>query len=212
MKKSLKIASAIAGGLILVIVTVFLIFAAMLLDKKPVTPQAPLTADDFEVQNRILGQIFRSITSRKAPEIAVLKLTPEEFQSLINCADRFVNIRGVPLREYRPALSDGEFLVTAPYNTGKNWLFGGWLIARFRLKITKDGEKLDVTALQASVGKFKLANETAQKIFDAQLQKICSGSDYERFNRIVESVSVDGEGNLIIRYRPRNAVFLLKRR
>ena len=184
MKKSLKIASAIAGGVILVIVTVFLIFAAMLLDKKPVTPQAPLTADDFEVQNRILGQIFRSITSHKAPEIAVLKLTPEE----------------------------GEFLVTAPYNTGQNWLFGGWRIARFRMKITKDGEKLAVTVLQASVGKFKLANETAQKIFDAQLQKICSGSDYERVNRIVESVSVDGEGNLIIRYRPRNSVFLLKRR
>ncbi len=212
MKKGLKIASAVAGALVLLIVAVFLYLADMLLDHRPETAQEPLTKQDFEIQNRILGQIFRSITSRKAPEVVELKLTPADFQSVIRCADRLPRQQEIPLRDYQPALAPGKFRLTVPYNTKQNWLFGGWIIGRFELKLHKESEKLSVQVLSAEAGKFKIANETAQKMLDEQLDKLRRHPNYEKFDKIVESISIDSNGNMTIRYRPRNAVFLLNRR
>ena len=211
MKKIFKIVSSAVGIFVLVTVAVFLVLAEMLLDPRPPSSPVQLKTEDLVIQKRILGEIFNSIVSRQAPEIATLKLDPREFQSVVRCADLIAGNQKVPVRDYRPAIGQGRLNLTVPYDTELGWLFGGWIIARFELQISKEGRDFDVQVLSAAAGKFKISNGIAQKILDKQLEKFRKSSKYERFDKIVETISIDRDGILTIRYRPRNAIFLLKR-
>ena len=210
IQKSLKIISVVAGVLVLLTVAVFLILASMLLDPKPeITRQQP-RPEDISVQSRILGQLLRNFTQRNIPETATLKLTPKEFQSVIRCADLAAK-QEIPPSGYKPELCPGFLKLTVPYNTGQQWLFGGWIIGNFSLKISKQQEQLSIEVLNAEIGKFKLSQTKAQTIVDGQLEKLKNHPNYDRFDKLVESIAIDDEGNLILVYRPRNAVFLFKR-
>ena len=211
MPKALKIVSYTAGTAVLLTVAVLLLLANMLLDPKPQSSPAQLTGEDFKIQNRILGHIFRSLTKRKVPETAELKLNPQEFQSVIRCADLIAGEQEIPLRDYQPSLSQGRLILTVPYDTKQKWLFGGWIISHLELKVSKQDEKLDIEVLSAKAGKFKVSNETAQKIVDNLAEKLRQSRGYERFDKLVETLSIDRDGILTIKYRPRNAIFLLKR-
>ena len=201
----------IAGGFSLgVILLIGIIGAALLLAPWQDIPAIYPQREDFQLQNRLLRRFFKEFSDRKnLPERSILKLTPEEVNSLFRIA---ANFQGrdlpYPVRYYRPAFSGkGVFSLTIPMRT---WM--GTVYTKAAFSITKGPEGLRITPVFLKVGRIPLPGSGSDGItagiLESQIAEVRQDPNYELFDQAVESISFDGS-HLVVIYRPRKLLGLI---
>ena len=206
-RKRLLIAGGVSLGVILLI---GIVGAALLLAPWQEIPAIYPQKEDFQLQNRLLRRFFKEFSDRKnLPERSILKLTPEEVNSLFRIA---ANFQGrdlpYPVRYYRPAFSGkGVFSLTIPMRT---WM--GTVYTKAAFSITKGPEGLRITPVSLKVGRIPLpgsgSDEITAGILESQIAEVRQDPNYELFDQAVESISFDGR-HLVVIYRPRKLLGLI---
>ena len=206
-RKRLLIAGGVSLGVILLI---GIVGAALLLAPWQEIPAIYPQKEDFQLQNRLLRRFFKEFSDRKnLPERSILKLTPEEVNSLFRIA---ANFQGrdlpYPVRYYRPAFSGkGVFSLTIPMRT---WM--GTVYTKAAFSITKGPEGLRITPVSLKVGRIPLPGSGSDGItagiLESQIAEVRQDPNYELFDQAVESISFDGR-HLVVIYRPRKLLGLI---
>ena len=206
-RKRLLIAGGVSLGVILLI---GIVGAALLLAPWQEIPAIYPQKEDFQLQNRLLRRFFKEFSDRKnLPERSILKLTPEEVNSLFRIA---ANFQGrdlpYPVRYYRPAFSGkGVFSLTIPMRT---WM--GPVYTKAAFSITKGPEGLRITPVSLKVGRIPLPGSGSDGItagiLESQIAEVRQDPNYELFDQAVESISFDGR-HLVVIYRPRKLLGLI---
>ena len=206
-RKRLLIASGVSLGFFLLI---GIVGAALLLAPWQEIPAIYPQKEDFQLQNRLLRRFFKEFSDRKnLPERSILKLTPEEVNSLFRIA---ANFQGrdlpYPVRYYRPAFSGkGVFSLTIPMRT---WM--GTVYTKAAFSITKGPEGLRITPVFLKVGRIPLPGSGSDGItagiLESQIAEVRHDPNYELFDQAVESISFDGR-HLVVIYRPRKLLGLI---
>ena len=206
-RKRLLIAGGVSLGFFLLI---GIVGAALLLAPWQEIPAIYPQKEDFQLQNRLLRRFFKEFSDRKnLPERSILKLTPEEVNSLFRIA---ANFQGrdlpYPVRYYRPAFSGkGVFSLTIPMRT---WM--GTVYTKAAFSITKGPEGLRITPVFLKVGRIPLPGSGSDGItagiLESQIAEVRHDPNYELFDQAVESISFDGR-HLVVIYRPRKLLGLI---
>lgn len=209
------------GGVLAVLIIGFLAMTLVLLALlfSPAPKPRPLVPgpEDFAVQNRIIGRVIREVAQKNPPAESTVVLSPAEFASLLRVADGSFAVgqaisgkqKTLPPRYYAPKLIGRQIDLVVPVDTGSGWLFGGWVIAELSVAVEKDEDELDVKILSCRVGKYRLSPEFASEVADNVIEQLRQDPNYQLFDRVVKSVKINDDGNLVITYRPKEALKVL---
>ena len=196
---------AVLGILITsVIALVFMVFSAP--DKQPVS--ADPSVMDFYCYGRITKKFYRQLKKRPV-EINTLVLKADEVNSVIRCAVFFQkkiskNNDSIKLSDLDLVFENGVFSGTIPLDTGIRFLNGGVVAVKFTAKINKTPGKLEINVLTAKAGKISLPVSKVNQYVNRALESDEIKEDLSKLDSILETISVESDGQLKLTYYPAN--------
>lgn len=198
---------------------VLLVAAAAVLLSPPPAPMAPFSAEDAQLQQRILSKVYGEVFNRRPPVEAQLRLTPDEMNSLLRCmvftvsaAEQFGAVKPAEAEAvrsghytYRP----GNFTVEIPIARVPAWFFGGAAVLRLEGFPAKYEGKFDIALKSCRIGRLPLPAGEVERLVNRELAKELRRDDMLCFDRAVKSFEAQSDGSVIVIYRPPELLRLL---
>ena len=191
-----------------VLLTLFLLFlAGSLLIFSPYRALgAPRLGDrHYQTLNRVTSRTASQTFSRRPPEEARLRLSPDEVNDLLDLArgsSGFSPDMPPPWSfsaAYRP---DGSFSFTVPIDAAPAWFFGGKIYADGSFRLEKQGEKLMLELPELRIGRAGLSipggSLLAGNTGEAALKKAIP----PEFDAAIKDFYSERDGTLVVVYRP----------
>lgn len=200
----------LAGILILLVVLPLWLFFS----GRPDYAVPPLQPLDWSLQARVLMREMPRMMKSKPGERLVLKLTPEEVNSLLRFVANQGNLtalfdprssgaKGGDVLEYQAVYrKDGNFEVRYAYDTGLWPLFGGYLILDVNAQPGLADGKINLEVDRAAVGGVTLPKSLADKLGRRIIDELRDRREVRDFLAVVERIEIDEAGNVSITYVP----------
>ena len=207
---------------IFAVLVAMLLTAAALLLSPPPAPMGEFSAEDAELQQRILSKVYNEVFNRRPPVEAEIRFTPDEMNSLLRCtvfgvstAEQFGAINRTYAKMirsgyyvYRP----GVFTVEIPIARTAPWLFGGVAVLRLEGFPAKYDGKFDLTLQSCRIGKFPLPAGEVESRANREFAKHLKRADMLCFDRAIKSIEAQPDGTVVVVYRPPELLRLLVNR
>ena len=207
--------SAVRGIAVLLIcfLGILLLLLFLLFTGHPRYPVPELTPGDWSFQANLLMRELPRILRSEPGELATLRLTPEEVNSVLRFAANGGNLAA--MFQYTGALSaqngtlpfrasydQGELDVAYAHDTGIPLLMGGFFPVRLRGRPELENGKLRILPSAARLGRIPVGATVADLIIRNALAQMQGHEAMEKFLAVVERIKVDDSGNLELVYRP----------
>lgn len=198
---------------------VVLTVAAALIFTAPPVPMEPPSADDAQLQQRILGKVSGEVFGRRPPLEASLRLTPGEVNSLLHfmvftvtAAEQFGSVKprhAKIIRQGHYTYRPGIFTLELPLYHRRAWPFRGAVVVRLEGFPSKYDGTVDLILESCRLGKISLPTKWVGRLADRELAKFSKNDDLMLLNRAIKSFRVESNGDVTVVYRPPELLRLL---
>lgn len=209
-------------GIAAVLAVMLPIVAASILLSPPPAPMEQFSAEDAELQQRIIMKVYNEVFNRRPPVEAEIRFTPDEMNSLLRCmvfgvstAEQFGAIKpfyAKMIRSGHYVYRPGVFTVEIPIVRTAPWLFGGAAVLRLEGFPTKYDGRFDLTLQSCHIGKFPLPPGEVESRANREFAKHLKRADMLCFDRAVKSFEAQPDGTVVVVYRPPELLRLLVNR
>jgi len=193
--------------------------AAAILLSPPPAPMEAFSAEDAQLQQRILSKVYGEVFNRRPPVEAQLRLTPDEMNSVLRCmvftvsaAEQFGAVDPALAKMVRSGhytYRAGNFTVELPVARLAPWLFGGTAVLRLEGFPAKYEGKFDLMLQSCRIGKFSLPAGEVERRVNREFAEQLRREDMLCFDRAVKTFEAQPDGSVIVVYRPPELLRLL---
>ena len=171
-------------------------------------PSASLTGKDFKVQYKLMKKISKELSRKKIQKKAVLRLSPEEVNSIFKLGGNYKPRQlQVPVRYFQPTYHKGVFSLTYPVRLEALKLPNKAIYFHISFKVAKEsGKALAVSLISIKANGLLMPDSVVKKAqakLDAKMKKLQDDAA-----RILDSISVKND-ELILIYDPQTIMFLM---
>ena len=198
---------------------VVLTVAAALVFVAPPVPMEPISAEDAQLQQRILGKVSGEVFNRRPPLEASLRLKPDEVNALlrfmvfaVTAAEQFGTIEpryAEIVRQGHYTYRPGVFTVELPLYRRHSRPFRGAAVLRVEGFPSKYDGKVDFALRSCRFGRIPLSATWAGEYANRELAALSENEDLMRLDRAIKSFEVESNGDVTVVYRPPELLRLL---